>query len=62
MLKNEQAYLFSICLHPGQRMGSCFRRQKDDIRVLGILLYTVPLSQEFSNIMSSFQVLLSKAL
>ena len=42
-------------------MGSCFRRQNDDIRVLGILLYTVPTSQESSNIMSLFQVLLNKA-
>ena len=43
-------------------MGNCFRRQKDDIRVLGILLYTVPMSQESSAIISLFQVLLNKAL
>ena len=43
-------------------MGSCFRRQKDGIRVLGILLYIAPINQESSNIMSLFEALLSKVL
>ena len=55
---SKHTFFFSICLRLGRRMGSCFRRPKDDIRVLGILLYTVPMSQESSYIMSSFQILL----
>ena len=37
-------------------MGSFFRRQKDYIRVLGILLFTVPMIQDFKDhiIISSF--------
>ena len=39
-----------------------FEGKDNDIRLLGILLYTVPMSQESSDIMSLFQVLPNKAL
>ena len=55
----KKHFFFSICLVfilDGEWV--IVFEAKYDIQVLGILLYTVPMSQGSSNIMSLFQVLL----
>ena len=58
---SKHTFFQSVFILDGEWVA-VFEGKKDDIRVLGILLYTVPMCQGSSNIMSLFQALLNKAL